>query len=226
MRHISKLIPALFLFTIILFSCKNDAPQAAAAVPAHSPVDTLKMKQVSSEGARSFSVIEGTVFWAGKKAIGDFHTGAIQSSEGTLKVNEGTLLSGNIMLDMNSITVTDIKDPGEKRDLESHLKDSDFFEVGKFPKAEFNITEVLPSNNPAFNNVISGTLTMKGKTNPVNIPVKMKIEGNVLTAESATFVINRTQWGVNFRSGLLGTAKDKLIEDVVTLSLKLRAVGK
>lgn len=226
MRHISKLVPALSLFTLILFSCKNDGQQAAAAAPVQAPADPVKIKKPSAENARSFKVTEATVFWAGKKAIGDFHTGSIQSSEGTLKVNEGTLLSGNIVLDMNSITVTDIKDPGEKRDLESHLKDSDFFEVGKFPKAEFNISEVLPSSNPAFNNVISGTLTMKGKTNPVNIPVNMKIEGNVLSAESATFTINRTQWGVNFRSGLLGTAKDKLIEDVVTLSLKLRAVGK
>jgi len=226
MRHIFKIIPALCIFALVLFACKNDAPQAAAATPVQSPSTSTKATKVSAEGAKSFTVTESTVFWAGKKAIGDFHTGAIQSLEGTLKVNEGTLLSGNIVLDMNSITVTDIKDPGEKRDLESHLKDSDFFEVGKFPKAEFNISEVLPSNNPAFNNVISGTLTMKGKTNPVNIPVKMKIEGNVLTAESATFLINRTQWGVNFRSGLLGTAKDKLIEDVVTLSLKLRAVGK
>lgn len=210
----------------MLFSCKNDVSQAAAAASNQTPADTLKTKQVSTEGARSFTVTEATVFWAGKKAIGDFHTGSIQSSGGSLQVNEGTLLSGNIILDMNSITVTDIKDPGEKRELESHLKDSDFFEVGKFPKAEFNITEVLPSNNPAFNNVIIGTLTMKGKTNPVNIPVNMKIEGNALTAESATFMINRTQWGVNFRAGILGTTKDKLIDDVVTLSLKLRAVAK
>ncbi|MEI6411540.1 MAG: YceI family protein [Bacteroidota bacterium] len=226
MRHIFKIIPALCIFALVLFACKNDAPQAAAATPVQSPSTTSKAKKVSAEGARSFTVSEATVFWAGKKAIGDFHTGSIQSSEGTLKVNEGTLLSGNIVLDMSSITVTDIKDPGEKRDLESHLKDSDFFEVGKFPKAEFKIAEVLPSNNPAFNYVINGTLTMKGKTHPVNIPVKMKIEDKALTAESATFTINRTQWGVNFRSGLLGTAKDKLIEDVVTLSLKLRAVAK
>ena len=58
---------------------------------------------------------------------------------------------------------------------------------------------------------------MKGKTKSVNIPVMLKINEDDLTAESATFPINRTDWGVNFRSGLLGTAKDKLINDVVTL---------
>lgn len=227
MRAILKPMLVVSTASIALFSCKNDVPQAqAATVPTQAPVDTVRAKQAPAEGAREFNITEGTVFWAGKKAIGDFHTGSIAVSGGVLSVNAGALQGGSATLDMNSIVVTDIKDPGEKRDLESHLKDADFFEVRKFPKAEFRIEDVLPSNNPAFNAVIHGTLTMKGKTNPVNIPVQIRVEGNTLNAESATFPINRTQWGVNFRSGLLGTAKDKLIEDVVTLSLKLRAAAK
>lgn len=227
MQAVLKSILVVSAAAITLFSCKNDAPQAqTTAQPEVQRVDTVRGRPVSKDAARNFNITEGTVFWAGKKAIGDFHTGSINVSEGILSVSEGTLLGGSVTLDMNSIAVTDIKDPGEKRDLESHLKDADFFEVRKFPKAEFRIEEVLPSNNPAFNAVINGALTMKGKTNPVNIPVQIRVEGNTLTAESATFIINRTQWGVNFRSGLLGTAKDKLIEDVVTLSLKLRATAK
>ena len=141
-------------------------------------------------------------------------------------VNQGQLLSGKVILDMNSISVTDIKDPGERRDLESHLKDADFFEVNKFPKAEFVFTEVLPSTMPNFNWVLSGSLTMKGKTAPVNIPVKVSIEGDMLRAETPAFPINRTQWDVNFRSGMLGTVKDKMIDDTVPLTLKIVAKKK
>ncbi|MCB0527736.1 MAG: YceI family protein, partial [Saprospiraceae bacterium] len=113
-----------------------------------------------------------------------------------------------------------------KSDLESHLKDSDFFEVKKYPTGTFVIDEVLPSKTPDFNWIVSGELTLKGKTNRVNIPVKMTITDKEINAESANFVINRTQWGINFQSGLLGTTKDKLIEDIVPISLTIRAERK
>ena len=35
------------------------------------------------------------------------------------------------------------------------------------------------------------------------------------------FTINRTEWGVNYNSGILGTVKDKLIADDVKLSITL-----
>ena len=52
-------------------------------------------------------------------------------------------------------------------------------------------------------------------------PDLMTIEGDKLKAESPTFPINRTEWGVNFRAGFLGTTKDKLINDNVLLSITL-----
>ncbi len=67
---------------------------------------------------------------------------------------------------------------------------------------------------------------MKGKTAPVNIPVKISFEGDVMRAESPAFPINRTQWGVNFQSGMLGTVKDKMIDDTVPLTLKVVAKRK
>ncbi len=209
-------------FAILLFhSCKND-PKNQTAVPAAN-TDTIHLKPVSNEGAVSYLVTEGIVNWSGKKSIGDAHQGTITVEKGTLSVNNNQLIGGKIILDMNSLSVTDIQDVGERRDLESHLKDSDFFEADKYPKAEFVILQVIPSNTPAFNWLVVGELTMKGKTNAVNIPVKMTIDGDKLRAESPTFPINRTQWGVNFRSGILGTTKDKLIDDNVLLSLILQA---
>lgn len=205
-----------------LFSCQNE-PKTATTPPPPA-MDTVHVAPVSAEGAVKFMVTEGTVNWSGTKTLSKGgHQGTITVQGGELMVNKGQLLSGKVTLDMNSIAVTDIKDPGERRDLEAHLKDSDFFEVGKYPKAEFVFNEVLPSTMPNFNWVISGHLSMKDKTEAVNIPVKVTIEGNTLQAESPNFPINRTQWGVNFRSGVLGTAKDKMIDDTVPLSLKIVA---
>ncbi len=203
---ISILLP-IALVLVAFTACKNDAP-AASKAPAEP--ETIQLAPVSAEGAVAYSVVEGTVEWTGSKTVSKSnHQGTITVESGEVLVKDGQLLSGKVVLNMNSITVLDIKDPGERRDLESHLKDADFFEVGKFPKAEFVFTEVLPNTMPNYNWVLSGNLSMKGKTAPVNIPVKISFEGDVMRAESPAFPINRTQWGVNFQSGMLGTVKDK-----------------
>lgn len=213
----------LLALSIFAFNaCKNDPPPPAP--PVIKPEAAL-VTPVPTEGATTFKITEGTVNWSGAHTLKkDGHQGTINVEGGEILVNQGQIISGKVTLDMNSIAVSDIKDPGERRDLESHLKDSDFFETNKFPKATFSFDEVLPSTMPNFNWVLSGKLTMKGKTNPVNIPVKVSIEGDVLRAESPAFPINRTLWGVNFQSGILGTVKDKMIDDNVPLMIKV--VGK
>jgi polyisoprenoid-binding protein YceI len=218
-----RILLSLSISVLFFGACKNDTPAPAASAAAPKP-DTIRVTPVPTEGAVTYTITEGVVNWMGKKASGDTHYGTIGfKNGGQLKVNQGQLLSGAVTLDMSTIQVLDIKDPGEKKDLEAHLKDADFFEVKKYPYATFTIDEVLPSNTPDFNAVVVGQLNMKGKSNQVNIPVKLSIANNELTAVSATFPINRTKWGVNFRSGILGTLKDKLIEDTVPLSLTLKA---
>lgn len=229
MQRISKLIAPVFLSVISLssYSCKNDTePANKALVTPVSKPDTIRVQSVPTKGAATFVITEGIVNWLGKRTIGNRHTGTIKVAGGELQVNQGHLLSGKVLLDMTSVAVNNVRDPGAKSDLESHLKDSDFFEVRKFPTGEFVFDEVLPSNTPEFNWVISGELKLKDSTSHVNIPVRMTITDDELNAESANFVINRTKWGINFQSGLLGTVKDKIIEDIVPLSLTIRAKKK
>lgn len=205
-----------------LYACQN-TPQNVET-PAPVAPDTVRVVSVSADSAVTYTITEGVVNWSGAHTLKkDGHEGAITVESGTLQVSEGQLISGKVTLDMNSIAVTDIKDPGERRDLESHLKDSDFFETNKFPKAEFVFNEVLPGKAENFNWVLNGQLTMKGKTKPLTIPVKISLDGNLLQAESPAFPINRTDWGVNFRSGILGTTRDKMIDDMVPLTLKVAA---
>jgi polyisoprenoid-binding protein YceI len=205
------------------FACKNESPKDSAANTTPKP-DTIRVGPTpSAEGATTYAITEGTVYWAAKKATGSQHNGAIKIKSGSFLIKEGQILSGAVSIDMNSIEVLDLKDPGEKSDLEKHLKDNDFFETNKFPEGTYTFDEVLPSNLPAFNTVIPGSLTLKGKSNQVNIPLKTTLNGNELIAESASFIINRTKWGINFHSGILGTAKDKLIEDNVMVSLTVKA---
>lgn len=216
----------LFSFLLLSFlSCKNDPKTEAPQTPPQP--EMVKVVPVPIEGAETFLITEGIVNWSGTKTVSKSgHNGTITIESGELLVNQGQIISGKVVLDMNSISVTDIKDPGERRDLESHLKDSDFFEANKFPKAEFVFEQVLPNTTPNFNWVLRGNLSMKGKTLPVNIPAKISIDGDLLQAETPSFPINRTAWGVNFHSGILGTVKDKMIDDMVPISLKITAKKK
>lgn len=227
MQRVLKLTIPVFLTLFVFFSCKNDPqPNPPVQIAATPELDTLRLEPASSTGADTFKVAEGVVNWLGKRTIGNRHTGTVNVTSGTLTVNQGRLLSGKVTLNMASIAVNNVKDPGAKADLESHLKDSDFFEVKKFPTAEFVFQEVLPSNKPEFKWIIVGDLTMKGKTNRINIPANITVSNDELTAQSEPFVINRTLWGINFQSGVLGTVKNKIIEDIVPLSITLRAKKK
>ncbi|MFN4081651.1 MAG: YceI family protein, partial [Saprospiraceae bacterium] len=137
---------------IFLASCAGETPAK------HNPSDTTAEKlpnpnPATAADSDTFVVTEGSIRWLGKKNIGGEHTGTIQVAEGFLLVNGSTLSGGRIVIDMNSIRVTDLQDPRERTDLEAHLKDSDFFEVKKFPQGEFLIREVTPSQNEAFNAV-------------------------------------------------------------------------
>jgi Uncharacterized conserved protein len=212
---------ALLVFAL-LSSCKND-PKATGAQAQN--IDTLQVLAVPAEGAEMYVIVDGSIEWSGMHTLNkDGHQGTILVESGELLINKGQPVSGKFTIDMNTVSVSDIKDPGERRDLESHLKDADFFEVKAHPKAVFEFKEVLPSaTTPSFNWVLNGALTMKGKTNPVVVPAKITLEGDMLKAETPSFSINRTQWGVNFQSGILGTAKDKMIDDSVPISIRLEA---
>lgn len=228
---IRRSFPKYFLFThllavLFLFSCKNDAPPSAETAGQKPKPDTIRMVSVPTEGARTFVITEGVVNWSASKAVGSGHSGAINISGGEISVNQGTILGGKVTMDMASVQVPGMKDTEERRDLESHLKSADFFDVAKFPRAEFTVEEIMPSTLPDFNVVVRGNLTLKGVSSPVNIPLKFSLEGDVLRAESPTFTINRTKWGINFRSEILGTVKDKIIQDMVPLSIKLTARAK
>jgi polyisoprenoid-binding protein YceI len=89
----------------------------------------------------------------------------------------------------------------EQRD--AHLRNSDFFEVDKYPELLFRSTKIEKVDNDTF--ALQGELTMKGITKPV----KLNVEYNGAAkdpwgGERAGFMItgkiNRTDWGMTFNS--------------------------
>lgn len=180
------------------------------------------------EGTKYNVATEKSVIdWTGGKVTGDKHTGTISIKEGDVVVNEGKVVGGNFVIDMNTITVTDITDPEMKANLEGHLKgataeNSDhFFNAGKYPTGTFVITSITEENGAQ---MVEGNLTIKDITNSVKFPAVITVNENDVTIVTENFEINRTKWGINYNSGsIVKDLGDKVINDNIILKLNVTA---
>jgi YceI-like domain len=212
---------AILLIFCGFAACKQDTNKKtdANALP---PIQYEPLPQLSE--ADSFRLTTGKVMWVGSKTLGAKHNGIAPVSAGTFYVKNGRLVGLRATVDLNAITVEDLTDSGEKSDFLSHMKSADFFDTKKYPTATFELVDNLPNPNlKDYPTVITGNLTIKGITKQVNVPVQTQINGNSIKILTAGFVINRTDFGINFGSSLVGTAKDKLIDDYISLNLVVEA---
>ena len=216
----NRISHSLILWALVLlaFGCGQG--------PAGDQVNASEAKEVAPGSGEPFFVDtpNSRINWQATELVGGGHNGYILLTKGAMTVNQGQITGGEFIIDMNSITVVDLK-PGEgKEDLEAHLKDSDFFEVATYPTGVFTITSVSPlTGNPDATHTITGNLMLKGINKSISVPAKLEITDTAVKASTAQFTIDRTQWNVMFHAGVLGTAKDDIINDQVGIQLQLVA---
>lgn len=166
-----------------------------------------------------------SIAWTGKK-IGLENKGLIKLKSGYFGVKNGIVEFGKFVIDMNSMSCTNIADADKCSRLTNHLKNDDFFSVEKFPISELHITKVVPINNAAKgqpNYTFHGNLKIKGKTNPIQFPAIVEVNGNTLKG-NAKFSIDRTKWGVNFNSGtIFAILAEKAISDNIDFEVAVNA---
>ena len=142
-------------------------------------------------------------------------SGSLTSFQAEVETEGEDFTTAKISLsaDMASISTNN-----DQRD--GHLRNSDFFEVEKYPELRFTSTKVEKMESDTF--ALFGDLTLKGVTKPV----KLNVEFNGVTkdpwgGERAGLVItgkiNRSEWGVNF-NGVLETGGVMLSEEVRIIS--------
>ena len=61
-----------------------------------------------------------------------------------MEIREGRPVGGEFTLDMDSIENLDLQDSEMRQILIRHLKSDDFFDVGRFPTAEFRFSKITP----------------------------------------------------------------------------------
>lgn len=157
---------------------------------------------------------KSTVKWHGKKVLGE-HDGAIMIKSGSMEIKDNMIVSGDFVIDMTSITNTDIEDADYNKKLVGHLKSDDFFGVEKFPTAQFVVT-----NSTKFNNnkaTLTGDITIKGTTKSISFDVSRSAD-----VYSAVIEIDRSDFDVRYGSNsFFDNLGDKAIDDIFTLNIEL-----
>ncbi len=150
--------------------------------------------------------------WTAGKVTGDKHTGIIPVKSGDLKMKDGKIIGGEVVMDMKAFTVTDIESEKYNKKFITHVSGPDFFQVEKYPTATLKIKEQVG------NNKIKGDLTIKDKTQPVEVTFTKKGE-----TFSGKFSFDRTKFGVIYGSGnfFKELTADKVIKDKVDLDFQL-----
>ncbi len=166
-----------------------------------------------------------TVYWTGKKVTGE-HTGTIMIKDGTVELEGNAPTSATIVMDMNSIAVTDLKDPDTNQKLVGHLKSPDFFGVEKNPTGKFvakSITPIAGAKGEEPNYTLNGKLTLKGKTHDLSFPAHITVKDGMIEA-SGNLTFDRSKYDIRYGSdSFFEGLGDKVIYDDVELSFELKA---
>ncbi|MBL4709255.1 MAG: YceI family protein [Flavobacteriales bacterium] len=173
-------------------------------------------------GGESYTINKSIsqVEWVGKKVTGS-HEGTIQLIEGFVVLKGDIISSGEIIIDMNTIAVTDIENKGMNAKLKRHLTSPDFFGVEDYPTGKLKITS---SEKTADNKLkLICELTLKGISKRIEIPTTLMQEENKLVA-IGEIVIDRTLFDIKYGSGsFFDNLGDKAIMNDFKVKFKVAA---
>jgi polyisoprenoid-binding protein YceI len=160
------------------------------------------------------------VNWTGKKVLG-LHTGTINIADGYIEMDDSKQIKGDIVIDMDSIIITDISDKKTNQEFLAHLRNDDFFSVDKYKTASLSITQ---STQIASNQwKLDGILKIKDITHPISFIANIDIFHESLHS-MGEITIDRTLYNIRYGSGkFIQGLGDKLIYDDFILQFKIIA---
>jgi len=150
---------------------------------------------------QSYEIIEESKLqWSGQNANGK-HIGEISLGQGNLEV-KNKQVSGEFIIDMNSIKTLDLTKEQGAAYLDAHLKSDDFFLSKLFPEAKFTFNDVTLEKIPyqtTTNCILEGELSIRGISKKQSIDVLIaKVDDKLIL--NARVAIDRTKWDIIYGS--------------------------
>ncbi|MGB6037072.1 MAG: YceI family protein [Cryomorphaceae bacterium] len=221
MKRVISLTCSLAL-GLFLFSCGGGATEESTSTE-DSSMNAETAEAAGPSGSYTLSQDESMLAWEGNMLkVGGVslygHNGTINFQKGMMTMEDGKIINGTFVAEMNTITPTDDSyNPEEGRTQEKlvgHLSSPDFFAIDSFPTATFQVTGMEDGK-------IMGDMTIRGITNPEIIEnVNMEtMEGKVKATGSMT--LDRQKYNVAFSM----PAEDKVLSDDLDLEFTIVATA-
>jgi polyisoprenoid-binding protein YceI len=204
------LLISILAVTVLTFACADPAANKTKATVGNAAPENGAAKPANAETLPITTENSKIDFVASK--VTRSHNGSFQKFSGSIDLvnNKPEESRVNIDIEANSVMT-------DEPDLTKHLQTPDFFDVAKFPKANFTSTKIEPAGA---NYNITGNFDLHGVKKAITFPATIQVAPDKVTV-SAEFSINRKDWNLTYP----GKADD-LIRDGVVIKLSVNAPRK
>jgi polyisoprenoid-binding protein YceI len=205
-----KILFAASIVALTLASCGGDSAPKPVTTTDNTP-SILK-----GDASLTLDIASSKLNWKGEMLGLYSHNGTVGISSGKVNLKDGKITSGDVVINMTSITPMDeaYEATGQKtkEGLVGHLSSPDFFDISNNPTATFAITSVNGTTG-------KGNLTIRGNSfeeTIENLSVTPSGE-NVKISGKITF--ERTKYGVKFAMPI----KEKVLSNDIQMDFELMA---
>lgn len=222
MKNMRNLIIVAILILIVVVLFAYQKTKSANTEPLPDVDTTASATEIPAELLAFNSFVINTnqsmVNWEGKKTllVDYVDRGTLKLKSGEIKVENGQFVSGEVIIDMNSLAASSTGKGDGESNLTKHLKSADFFNVETYPEAKFVAKSGVEQPNGSF--MLTGDLTIKDKTNEVSIPAAITQVSSTSVSVAGKIELDRTLWDVRFGSGkFFEDLGDAVIDDKFTV---------
>ena len=135
---------------------------------------------------------------------------------GTLDTKMGAIVIDGQVLDSATVVVDMLRLDADNDQLAQHLRSADFFDVQKFPTADFILTAGAEDQQS-----YQGKLTIKEVVHDYRFPLDIKVWAESIVVEGR-LEIDRTDFGIVYNSpSVFKKLKDQAIADTFVLEIAL-----
>lgn len=202
--------PRVALLGLALFAVGCDDPaKGKTKATTGEATNATEVKPGANVVRHPFDATNSKVEWTGSKVTAK-HDGGFRSFRGAVSLVDGAPEKSSVTVDIDTDSLFTTPEK-----LVGHLKNADFFDVTKYPKATFTSTEVKKGGDKGY--LVTGNLAFHGVTKSITFPAAIKTSASSVDVD-AEFTINRKDFGLVYA----GQADD-LIRDDVIIKLTIRA---